>query len=107
VLNFHGGEPEQELRSARFSHSLCGPGVKIAPISFDLFGHLEDLVRIELKAHNLPPSLVFNKKVNPFSWKDFMIAPVGSEKNDCQPKWGGSHRYALPGPATAYGLLHE
>jgi hypothetical protein len=74
VLYFHDGEPEQKLRGAGFAHSISGPVVKISSISFNLFRHLEDLIHIEVQAHNLPPSLGVSKEVNPFYWVDFTIA---------------------------------
>jgi hypothetical protein len=76
---FHGGQPELKLRAAGFGRSAGGPGVKISPVSFDLLRHLEDLVRIEVNAHHLPPSLAVNKKGNLGDSTDGSIAPARSD----------------------------
>jgi hypothetical protein len=103
---FHGGQPEQKLRGAGFGRSVCGLGVKISPISFDLLRHPEDFVRIEMNAHHLPPSLVFNKKVNPFNSTDSLIAPARSdEKMGAGENGAGPIRTLFPGPRPLTGLF--
>jgi hypothetical protein len=77
---FHCGQPEEELCVAGFSGPAGSPGVKISPISFDLLRHLEDLVRIEVKAHNLPPSLALNEKANLCHETDCLIPPARSDE---------------------------